>query len=208
MSLQDVKDHLVAYDNITPERLRQNLVDFLERVASVAQDLVIRLCCHPDDPPFPLMGLPRIMSTEADYAAIMKAIDVPANGITLCSGSLSVRGDSDLPGMMRRWGDWVHFIHLRNIRRDSSTVPCSFHESVHIDGDVDMVPLIREILAEEARRRASGRADHNIAFRPDHGLHMTDDNARGGLPGYPLVGRQVGLAELRGIVTALETSAP
>lgn len=203
MSLEQVREHLALYDNIASERLRQNLIDFLTEVAPVAQDLGLRLCCHPDDPPFPLMGLPRIMSTEADYSAIMEAVDIPANGITFCTGSLGARHDNDLPGMMKRLGDRVHFIHLRNVRRDQDAVPCSFYESGHLEGDGDMVSVIAEILAEEDRRRAIGRADCSIPFRPDHGLHMMDDRSRGGQPGYPLVGRHVGLAELRGIAAGL-----
>jgi mannonate dehydratase len=207
MSLEDVKGHLALYDRIGAERLRANLVDFLEQVAPLAEELGVRICCHPDDPPFPLLGLPRVMSTEADYRAVMEAVDVPANGVTLCSGSLGARGDNDLPGMMRRLGERVHFIHLRNVRRDEDAVPCSFHESGHIDGDVDMVELVAAILEEEARRREAGRADRSIPFRPDHGLHMTDDRVRKGQPGYPLVGRHVGLAELRGIIAGLGRAA-
>ena len=207
MTLEGVKTHLALYDSVGPERLRQNFVGFLEQVAPLAQELGVRICCHPDDPPFPLLGLPRIMSTENDYAAMMHAVDVPANGITLCSGSLGARGDNDLPGMMRRLGERVHFIHLRNVRRDEDAVPCSFHESGHIDGNVDMVDLVAAILEEEARRREAGRQDHSIPFRPDHGLHMTDDRVRAGQPGYPLVGRHVGLAELRGIIAGLGRAA-
>ena len=143
------------------------------------------------------------MSTEADYSAVMQAVDIPANGITFCSGSLGVRHDNDLPGLMKRLGDRVHFIHLRNVRRDEDAVPCSFHESGHLDGNGDMVAIISEIIKEESRRKAEGRPDDSIPFRPDHGLHLTDDRVRGGQPGYPLVGRHVGLAELRGIIAGL-----
>lgn len=207
MTLDDVRAHLSLYDQIPEDRLRQNLHDFLELVAPVAEEFGLRLCCHPDDPPFPLLGLPRIMSTEADYTRTMQAVDVPANGITLCSGSLGVHPEADLPGMMRRLGERVHFIHLRNTTRSGGAVPCSFYESGHLTGDTDMVALVAEILAEEARRRAAGRADHDIVFRPDHGLHLTDDRARGGQPGYPLNGRNVGLAEIRGIIRGLEHRA-
>ena len=202
-TLDELREHLAAYRSIGAERLRQNLVDFLEQVVPVAAEAGVRICCHPDDPPFPLLGLPRIMSTEDDYARVMQAVDDPANGITLCSGSLGARGDNDLPGMMRRLGDRVHFLHLRNVRREGDTAPCSFHESGHLDGDVDMVALVEAALAEETRRREAGRADASIPFRPDHGLHMTDDRRRAGQPGYPLVGRHVGLAELRGVIAAL-----
>lgn len=203
LSLDGVRSQLAQYDGIGPDRLRTNLRDFLECVIPQAQRLGVRLCCHPDDPPFPLLGLPRVMSTQDDYAALLAAVDAPENGITLCSGSLGARADNDLPAMMRKFGSRVHFLHLRNVRREAAGLPCSFHESGHLDGDVDMVDLVRAVLEEEGRRRAEGRADHNIPFRPDHGLHMLDDRARAGQPGYPLVGRHVGLAELRGIIAAL-----
>ncbi len=137
-----------------------------------------------------------------------RTVEETANGITLCSGSLGARSDNDLAGMMRRLGDRMHFIHLRNVRRESAATPSSFRESGHLDGDVEMVALIEAILAEEARRRVSGRSDHSLPFRPDHGLHMTDDRSRAGQPGYPLVGRHVGLAELRGVIAALARKRP
>ncbi|GAB4520228.1 MAG: mannonate dehydratase [Roseibium sp.] len=204
LSTGRLMEHLDLYRSIDAERLRANLIDFLEQVAPVAERLGLRLACHPDDPPFPLLGLPRIMSVEADYAAVMDAVDLTANGITLCSGSLGARPDNDLAGMIRRLGGRVHFLHLRNVRRETGGVPCSFHESGHLEGDVDMVGLIAEIRSEEARRRAAGRSDVDIPFRPDHGLDTADDRERRGQPGYPLVGRHVGLAELRGISAALE----
>ena len=161
------------------------------------------MCCHPDDPPFGLLGLPRIMSTEADYKAITDAVDSPANGITLCSGSLGARPDNDLPGMMRRLGAKVHFLHLRNVKRDTDGIRGSFYEAEHLGGDTDMVALMAAALDEEARRRAAGRADHSIPMRPDHGQDILDDLKRRAQPGYPAIGRLKGLAELRGIKTAL-----
>jgi mannonate dehydratase len=204
MSLDDVRAHLAEYDGLPAERLRAHLIDFLAEVAPVAESLGLRLCCHPDDPPFPLLGLPRIMSTEADYAAVCAAVEIPANGITLCSGSLGARADNDLPGMMRRLGDRVHFLHLRNVRREADTVPCSFYEDEHLGGGTDMVALIAAALDEEARRRAAGRSDASIPFRPDHGQSILDDHGRKAQPGYPLIGRMKGLAELRGVIAALE----
>ncbi|WP_341363188.1 mannonate dehydratase [Thalassospira sp. SN3W] len=203
LSLDDLRALLETYAAIDADKLRANLVAFLEEVVPVAREVGIRMCCHPDDPPFALLGLPRIMSTEDDYAFIMRAIDIPENGITLCSGSLGVRPENDLPGMMRRWGDRVHFIHLRNTKRESEGLPCSFHEAEHLDGDTNMVDLIEEILREEARRKAAGRADWNIPMRPDHGQDILDDLNRKGQPGYPAIGRLKGLAELRGVMTAL-----
>ena len=206
-SLDDVRAHLARYEGISAERLRQHLIDFLSDVAPVAEKLGLRLCCHPDDPPFPLMGLPRVMSCEADYAAIMEAVDVPANGITLCSGSLGVRHDADLPGMMARLGDRVHFLHLRNVMREEDTTPCSFFEDERLAGGTDMVALIDAVLAEEARRRTAGRVDADIPFRPDHGQDILDDLTRRAQPGYPAIGRLKGLAELRGVITALKARA-
>ncbi|MFD2646992.1 mannonate dehydratase [Devosia albogilva] len=204
MTLDDVRAHLDEYGAITPEQLRAHFIAFLEEVVPVAEDLGLRLCCHPDDPPFALLGLPRIMSTEADYATIMDAVDSPANGMTLCSGSLGARPDNDLPGMMRRFGPKVHFLHLRNVKRDSDAVMGSFYEAEHLGGDTDMVALIAEIIAEERRRKAEGRADWQIPMRPDHGQDILDDLGRRAQPGYPTIGRMKGLAELRGVMTALE----
>lgn len=201
--LGDVRALLESYAPVTEARLRAHFHDFLEQVAPVAQEIGLRLCCHPDDPPFPLLGLPRIMSTEADYAERLAAVDLPANGITLCSGSLGARPDNDLPGMMRRLGDRVHFLHLRNVRRDAETIPASFFEDEHLGGQTDMVALVDEVVKEEARRRAAGRADAEIPMRPDHGQDILDDIGRGGQPGYPAIGRLKGLAELRGVEAAL-----
>ncbi|MDP5308692.1 mannonate dehydratase [Paracoccus spongiarum] len=202
-SLDDVRDLLESYAPVTDAVLRRHFHDFLEQVAPVAQEIGMRLCCHPDDPPFGLLGLPRVMSTEADYAERMAAVDLPANGITLCSGSLGARPDNDLPGMMRRLGDRVHFLHLRNVRRDSDALRGSFFEDEHLGGQTDMVALIAAVLQEEARRRAAGRVDHQIPMRPDHGQDILDDIGRGGQPGYPAIGRLKGLAELRGVEAAL-----
>ncbi|GAB5376062.1 MAG: mannonate dehydratase [Acuticoccus sp.] len=206
-SLEDVKAHLAAYAGINAERLRANMIDFLEMVAPTAEELGLLLCCHPDDPPVPLLGLPRVMSTEADYAAIMQAVDVRANGITLCSGSLGARPDNDLPGMMERLGDRVHFLHLRNVRRESDDIRGSFFEDEHLAGNTDMVALLAAALREEAKRRAAGRPDHSIPFRPDHGQDILDDLGRRAQPGYPSVGRLRGLAELRGVLAALSHPA-
>jgi mannonate dehydratase len=203
-TLEDVRLHLAEYHGLPADALRQHLIDFLAEVTPVAQQLGLRLCCHPDDPPFPLLGLPRVMSTEADYTAVLNAVDLLANGVTLCSGSLGARADNDLPGMMRRLGPRVHFLHLRNVLRDTDTLPCSFFEAEHLGGGTDMVATIAAVLAEERRRRAEGRADWNIPMRPDHGQNILDDLGRRSQPGYPSIGRLKGLAELRGIMTALE----
>ncbi|MCE8471589.1 mannonate dehydratase, partial [Rhodovulum sulfidophilum] len=180
-----------------------HLVDFLSEIVPLAEELGLRFCCHPDDPPVPLLGLPRIMSTEAHYAEVLAAVDSPANGVTLCSGSLGARSDNDLPGMMERLGDKVHFLHLRNVTRETGATFGSFHEAEHLGGDTDMVALVEAALREEARRRAAGRADWSIPFRPDHGQDILDDLGRHAQPGYPAIGRLKGLAELRGIIAAL-----
>lgn len=202
-ALADVRRHLAEYDAISVERLRQHFIDFLEEVIPVAQQAGLRMCCHPDDPPFSLLGLPRIMSTEMDYVAMMSAVNSPANGITLCSGSLGARSDNDLPGMMKRLGERVHFLHLRNVKRETENISGSFHEAEHLGGDTDMVALIAAALKEEANRRAVGRADHSIPMRPDHGQNILDDLKRMAQPGYPAIGRLKSLAELRGIMAAL-----
>ena len=207
MTLDRVREHLGEYGQISPEQLRRHFIEFLSEVVPVAEELNLRLCCHPDDPPFSLLGLPRIMSTEADYRAILDAVDSPANGMTLCSGSLGARPDNDLPGMMERLGPKVHFLHLRNVKRDTDAIAGSFYEAEHLAGDTDMVALIAAIVKEEARRKHEGRADAQIPMRPDHGQDILDDLNRRPQPGYPTIGRLKGLAELRGVMTALEHQA-
>lgn len=204
MSLDDMRAHLNEYGDISPDRLRGHFIDFLSEVVPVAEKLGLRLCCHPDDPPFPLLGLPRIMSTGDDYAAILNAVESPANGMTLCSGSLGARPDNDLPAIMERFAPKVHFVHLRNVKRDDPSVHSgSFHEAEHLAGDTDMVALVGAILREEARRKVAGRIDHQIPMRPDHGQDILDDLGRNTQPGYPTIGRMKGLAELRGVMAAL-----
>jgi mannonate dehydratase len=203
LTLADIRRHLAEYHKISPEQLRRHFIDFLAEVSPVAEKLGMRLCCHPDDPPFPLLGLPRIMSTEDDYRTILKAVDIPANGITLCAGSLGARPDNDLPGMVDRLGDRLHFVHLRNVKRETQGVPASFHEAEHLGGDTDMIALTIAILREEKRRRQRGRQDWAIPIRPDHGMDILDDLKRSGQPGYPSIGRLKGLAELRGLMVAL-----
>lgn len=203
-SLADVRAQLALYAQIDAARLRAHLIDFLSEVVPTAEELGLRLCCHPDDPPFPLMGLPRVMSTEADYQTIVDAVESPANGVTLCSGSLGARPDNDLPGMMERLGPKVHFLHLRNVTREDAGLKTSFFEDEHLAGGTDMVALLKAVVAEEKRRRDEGRTDASIPFRPDHGQDIVDDQEREAQPGYPLVGRLKGLAELRGAIAALE----
>ncbi|WP_299984802.1 mannonate dehydratase [uncultured Ruegeria sp.] len=201
-SLEDVNRNLDAYVDVTPEMLRSNLVDFLSEVVPTAEDLGIRLCCHPDDPPFSLLGLPRVMSTQRDYATVLDAVDSPANGATLCTGSLGVAKDFDPVSFVTQLGHRIHFVHLRNTVRDgpSDNNRHSFSESEHLAGDTDMVATIRALVAEEKRRRDQGRSDHEIPMRPDHGHALLSDLTRPSQPGYPLIGRMRGLAELRGVI--------
>lgn len=204
-SLDGVRELLAAYGSLDGARLRANLVDFLSVAVLAAERLGLRLCCHSDDPPFPLLGLPRVMSTEVDYAWAFAAVELPANGMTFCAGSLGSRADNDLPGIVRRLGPRIHFLHLRSVRREpwGEGPRCSFFEDEHLEGDADMVAIVAAVLAEEARRHAEGRADADIPMRPDHGQRILDDHRRGGPLGYPLIGRMRGLAELRGVARAL-----
>lgn len=205
-SLADLQAQLDRYADIDAARLRQNFTIFLSETVPTAERLGLRLCCHPDDPPFPLLGLPRIMSTEADYQAILDVVDSPANGLTLCTGSLGARPDNDLTGMAERLGPRIHFVHLRNVRKEAAETPCSFHEDEHLDGDTDMIAVVAALLREEARRKAEGRVDAIVPMRPDHGQDILDDLRRGAQPGYPAIGRLKGLAELRGVERTLNAA--
>lgn len=200
LSLEDFRDRLAAYRGIDAQKLRKHLIEFLQHVAPVADSLSVKLTLHPDDPPRPLFGLPRVASTEADYAGLFEAVPSPANGMCFCTGSLGVRPDNDLPAMARRFASRIHFAHLRATRRDKDGL--SFHEADHLDGDVDMVAVLGALLNEDRRRREGEK----IPFRPDHGHRMLDDlsSERRVNPGYTAIGRLKGLAELRGVMRALE----
>lgn len=202
-TLDQLLEKLRSYHGIDRARLQQNLIDFLSEVVPVAEEVGINLCAHGDDPPWPLLGLPRILSTEEDYAHMLSAVDSRANGVTLCTGSLGARQDNDLPFIAKRFADRIHFVHLRNVTRDTDTVPCSFFEDEHLEGGTDMVAVIAALLAEEKRRLNAGLSDHQIPMRPDHGQEILDDVTRGAQPGYPAIGRLKGLAELRGIERTL-----
>lgn len=203
-TLDDVRARLADYRGIDADGLRATLIDFLREVVPVAEELGLRLCCHPDDPPFPLLGLPRVMSTLEDYVRVLDASPSAANGATFCTGSLGVRADFDPVAFVGALGDRIHFVHLRNTGRDpdSTGLRVSFEESAHLEGDTDMVATIRALMAEETRRREAGRHDAEIPMRPDHGHDLLDDLKRRGQPGYPLIGRMRGLAELRGVMAA------
>ncbi|MGB3246011.1 MAG: mannonate dehydratase [Sulfitobacter sp.] len=191
---------LTDYDGINRAALRSNYKRFLDEVVPTAEDLGMRLCVHPDDPPRDILGLPRIVSNGGDLDWVLAAHDSPANGITLCSGSLGANPENDVPSIAAKVAHRIHFAHLRNVAKD---VDGSFEEAAHLDGDTDMVALIAVLLGEQSRRHTQGRSDHTIPFRPDHGHHMLSDQGRSLVPGYPLIGRLRGLAELRGVIRAL-----
>ncbi len=206
-TLSTLQDILAEYQNIDADRLRQAHVDFLSEIVPLAERLRLRLCCHPDDPPFALLGLPRVMSTAQDYRKVLAAVNSQSVGVTFCTGSLGARPDNDLVAMAAEFAPRIHFAHLRNVTREEETVPCSFFEDEHLSGQTDMVAVIDVLLSEERRRRATGREDHQIPMRPDHGQDILDDLGRGAQPGYPAVGRLKGLAELRGVMAALDAVA-
>jgi len=194
------------YKNIGDKELRENLYYFIQQVAPVAQELDINLCIHPDDPPKSLLGLPRVVSTEADLTELMETCDVRANGITFCTGSLGVRSDNDLSKIIQRFGDRIHFVHLRTTKRELN--PLNFHEAAHLDGDVDMYEVVKALVIESNKRKKQGQADSQIPMRPDHGHLMLDDLTKTddtqSYPGYSAIGRLKGLAELRGLEMAIE----
>lgn len=199
-SREGIRQKITEFAKINDAAMFANLATFLKVVVPRAEACGARLCIHPDDPPFPLFGLPRVVSTAADYQALMDAAPSPANGMTLCTGSLGSRPDNDLLAMVEQFGDRIHFVHLRNVTREPDG---SFIESNHLDGDVDMVAVLDGLLAEQNRRRASGRDDWHIPMRPDHGPLLLDDQTKTANPGYSAIGRLKGLAELRGIMAAL-----
>jgi len=203
-SITDVQELLHSYADITAERLQANLIDFLSEITPLAQDLGLRLCCHPDDPPFALLGLPRVMSNTNDYEKVLSAVDLSANGATLCTGSLGVAAVFDGPEFVKQHGPRIHFAHLRNTKRIAGTDPQKpdFYEAPHLEGDTDMVGTVRALMAEQSRRKTEGRGDWQIPMRPDHGQELLSDLGGHSTPGYPLIGRMRGLAELRGIIAA------
>lgn len=198
------QDLLDAYSDIDEQKLRENLYYFVSQIAPLAEELGIGLCIHPDDPPRSLLGLPRVVSTEEDFAQLMNASDVRANGITFCTGSLGVRADNDLVNIVERFGDRIHFVHLRTTKRESGTR--NFHEAPHLTGDVDMYEVVKALLKEEARRKASGENNKELPMRPDHGFQMLDDLHKKTYPGYSAIGRLKALAELRGLEMSIRRS--
>jgi mannonate dehydratase len=192
---------LAAYKDLTVEDLRANLIEFVREIAAVAEEEGVSLAIHPDDPAFPLFGLPRVLSTADDFRKLFAGAPSPANGMTLCSGSLGSNPRNDVVGMAKEFGPRVHFAHLRNVMREPDG---SFFEADHLAGETDMVRLVAELMTEEDRRRVEGREDAEIPMRPDHGHLLGDDGKRRVNPGYSFIGRLKGLAELRGVMQTVE----
>ena len=202
-TLAELKEVLKTYEGVGDKELRANLAYFLKEVIPVAEEVGVRMAIHPDDPPYPLMGLPRVVSTEEDAAQILGVVSSPSNGLTFCTGSYGVRADNDLPGMIKRLGPRIHFVHLRSTRRDEAG---NFFEADHLDGDVDMYAVVKALLEEEAGRQSLDREDALIPMRPDHGHQMLDDLNKKTYPGYSAIGRLRGLGELRGLELGISRS--
>jgi len=199
-TLDQFNQHIQAYKHLSKYDLHQHLILFLKELVSTLESVDVRMCIHPDDPPQPLFGIPRVVSTAEDLDNLFDAVPSLHNGLTFCTGSFGVRADNDLAAMLAKHASRIHFLHFRSTQRDGKG---NFYEANHLEGDVDMYAMVKAALSEEARRKKQGRADWAIPMRPDHGHQMLDDLNKITNPGYSAIGRLRGLAELRGLALAI-----
>ena len=202
-TLKEFREHLKSYAEVDAAKLKQNLAYFLRAIIPVAEEAGIKMCIHPDDPPFPILGLPRVVSDENDLKDIVSYAPSPSNGITLCTGSLGARADNDIPGIVERLGGHIHFLHLRNVQREADG---SFYEAEHLNGSTNMYSVMKNVILEQQKRVKTGRNDIAIPMRPDHGHKILDDFKRNTYTGYSIIGRLKGLAELRGLEMGIKKS--
>lgn len=202
-TINEFKEHLKKYQDTDANKLKENLAYFLKAIIPHAEKAGIKMCIHPDDPPFPILGLPRVVSTEKDLKDVVESYLSPNNGITFCTGSLGARADNDLPGIVSRLGGHIHFLHLRNVQREPDG---SFYEADHLGGSNDMYAIMKNVIVEQKKRLDNGREDIAIPMRPDHGHKILDDFNYDTYPGYSVAGRLKGLAELRGLEMGIKRS--
>ena len=200
-SLEKFRNQLEYYESVSKSDLQKNLIYFLEEIIPTAEKFGVRMCIHPDDPPFDLFGIPRVVSTYEDLNFIFKAIPSLSNGLTFCTGSLGVRPDNNLIEIFHKFAERIHFLHLRSTKRDDKG---NFYEANHLEGDLDMFQIVRAILIEEKKRKKVNRSDWKIPMRPDHGHQMLDDLNKKTNPGYSAIGRLRGLAEIRGLALGID----